>query len=95
MAYPYKWSSISYKSSAGQRKPKTNALPLDHAANWARLEEVDAFLDGGCTDVTRRRDAGGRAVLATAVTALEDDRAYVALTQRTVDAVCQRLAGRR
>ena len=60
---------------------------------WARLEEVDAFLDGGSTDVARRLDAGGRAVLAAAVTTLEDDRAYVAFTQRTVDRVCQRLAG--
>jgi len=36
MAYPHEWSPISYKSKA--HRPKTNALPLDHATSlYARL----------------------------------------------------------
>jgi len=35
MVYPHKWSSISYRSSAGQRK--TDVVPLDHATNQLEL----------------------------------------------------------
>lgn len=62
-------------------------------SDCASLEEIDAFLDGGSTDVTRRLDLAGGAVSAAAVTTLEHDGAHVLFTQRTVDSFCQWLSG--
>ena len=62
-------------------------LVHDCANGVCRLEEINTFLDGGSTDVARGLDSGVRAVSAAAVTTLEDHRAHVLLTQRTVDSI--------
>lgn len=57
-----------------------------------RSEEVETLLYGGSTDVAQRLDPGVGAVSAAAVSTLEQHRAHVLFTQRTVDRVWNRLA---